>query len=371
MKRMCALLAVLVACGSKPHNNDVDANIVYAADADPGDPVVSSFVFVGCNRLQKADLDPTNNPSSANLAELEQTFADIAALPEMPKYFFFTGDLVTALVSGSTTMQAQLDGWAEVWAASPLAGKIDLVPIVGNHEMLFKNNKGDEVSNPAADAVWIAWLAANHFDTHAGNGPTNNGPNEDALQDDQRLLTYSFDDGGAHYIALDTDSWTTTPASALNSTKVGWVPVHWLAADLAAAQANPATTGIYILGHKPLVAPAGADDGSLNDGLVVPIEQLVDSTPKVKGWFDSHVHLWQATQLPGNRGVWQIIAGNGGSQLEASWTEPAPYFGFTVVKTYASGKVGVVSYKRLAPLPYNAQNPLPAVASPEITIGQS
>ena len=182
-------------------------------------------------------------------------------------------------------------------------------------------------------------------------------------------MTYSFDDGSAHYVVLDTDTWTTTVDPSTGGTQIGWVAVHWLEADLAAAQANPATTAIYLFGHKPLVAPSGSTTSTdaINPALAPAITQLLDSTTKVKGYFTSHAHEWVATQLPGSRGVWQIIAGNGGSPLDASWTEPDPYFGFTVVKTYASGKVGVVSYRRPAPTPYNA--PTSTAAQPCSGVG--
>lgn len=374
--RCCLVVALVAACHSSGHSLDarggdaVSADGV-SADGPANDHVVSSFVFVGCNRLQKADLDPAGDPSSANLAELRQDFADIAALPERPKYWFFVGDLVTNLTSGSATMQTQLDAWAQVYAASPVASMLELVPVVGNHEMLYKttaNGSKVELSNPAADAVWTAWVAAHHFAAHAGNGPTNAGSNADALQDDQSSLTYSFDDGGAHYVVLDTDSWTTTPDPATGDTQIGWVAQHWLAADLAAAQANPAITGIYLFGHKPLVAPGAASDGTLNAAQVAPIAQLLDATPKVKGYFAAHVHEWFSTKLPGARGVYQIVAGNGGSQLETTWSEPQPYFGFTLVRIYASGRVGVVNYRRPAPAPYNAATSTAAVAEPELVI---
>lgn len=337
-------------------------------DGSGSDAVVSSFVFVGCNRIQKADLDPTNNPSSANLAELQQDFIDIAALPDQPKYWFFVGDLVTNLETGTQPLQTQLDAWAQVYAASHLSSRLELVPVVGNHEMLYKTSAGLELSNHKANGVWTAWVAANQFAKHGGNGPTNAGSNADALQDDQSSLTYSFDDGSAHFVVLDTDSWTTTPDAATGDTQIGWVAQHWLAADLAAAQANPAITGIYLFGHKPLSAPSGGADGTLNAAQVPAIEQLLDSTPKVKGYFAAHVHEWFSTKLPGQRGVYQIVAGNGGSELEMTWTEPHPYYGFTLVRIYASGKVGVVSYHRPAPSPYNAATSTPAVADPELVI---
>jgi hypothetical protein len=108
----------------------------------------------------------------------------------------------------------------------------------------------------------------------------------------------------------------------------------------------------------------------MNAALVPGIEQLFNSTPKVKGYFGAHVHERWSTQLPGSHGVWQIVAGNGGSQLETAWTEPHPYFGFTIGRLYASGKVGVVSYRRPAPSPYNAPTSMAAIATPEIVIAQ-
>ncbi len=96
--------------------------------------------------------------------------------------------------------------------------------------------------------------------------------------------------------------------------------------------------------------------------------QLLDQTPKVRAYLTSHAHLWQLATLPGARGVPQIIAGNGGSPLESSWTEPSPYFGFTVVSIYASGRGGVTSYRRPAPSPYNSPDTLPAMPAAELVI---
>ena len=367
MRSVALVLVLLVACSHHANRPPADTGGLDIS-IDPGDYVVSSFVFFGGCRVSKSDLDPTNNPSSANLPELDQTLADLDALADTPRYWFFVGDLVDGLQSGSTTLQTQLAAWADLYHAAPVSSKLDLVPVSGNHEMLYKTNKM-ELSNASADGVWTSWLATNGFAKHAGNGPSNAPPNADALQDDQGALTYSFDDGGAHYVVLDTDSWTTTPDPATSDTQIGWIALQWLTQDLAAAQANPSITGIYLFGHKPLIHPSGATDSAdaINPALAPAMEQLLDQTPKVKGYFTSHAHLWMTTQLPG-RGVFQVIAGNGGSALESSWTEPNPYFGFTVVKTYASGKVGVVSYRRPAPTPYNAPTSTAATPVAEIVI---
>jgi hypothetical protein len=359
------LVISLVACTGHSTKGPKDA------DRGSNDPVVSSFVFFGGCRLAVADLDPVHNPSSANLPELQQTLADLAALPDPPQFWFFVGDLINGF-GPSTTLTAQLDGWAQVYSASAASTKLELVPIVGNHEVLSKHTAFGmdiELSNPVANAAWLAWVKAKRFATRAGNGPTNAPPNIDALQDDESSLTYSFDNGGSHYVVLNTDSWTTTPDPSTGSTQIGWIALHWLETDLAAAEANPAIKGIYLFGHKPLVSPSGSTDSAhaINPALAPTMAQLIDKTPKVRGYFTSHVHEWWPSQLPG-RGTYQIIAGNGGSPMEPAWTEPSPYFGFTLVRTYASGKVGVISYRRPAPAKYDAPTTTPAVPATELVI---
>src|SRR5262249_47929820 len=149
-------------------------------------------VFFGCNRIQKHDWDKGENPSSANLPQLRQTFADIAGpdrvLSRIPPYFFFTGDLVLNLATDDgTTLREQLDAWVDLFHMDPsgISGKTTLVPLPGNHEMLQEVGSGDtkiEILNPPTNAVWVNWLTANGFDRFAGNGPTNAGPNPDLLE---------------------------------------------------------------------------------------------------------------------------------------------------------------------------------------------
>ena len=336
-----------------------------------GDTLATSFVFVGCNRLQKADWVPQQNPSSANLPQLQQTFADVVALPDAPRFFFFTGDLVLSLTQGTTDLAGQLAGWASVYKADPIASKVPLVPLVGNHEMLYKDKTlGAELSNGPADGVWTQWLAAQGFDAHAGNGPTTAGANADALQDDQSKLSYSFDDGGIHYVVLNTDTWTTTPDSTTQSTQIGWIALTWLTADLKAAQSNASVSSIFVFGHKPILAPGGgtAAADAINPALAQGLASLLDGTPKVKGYLCAHAHEWDARKLPGSRGVYQIVAGNGGSRLESGWNVSSPYYGFTQARVYKSGRVGIVSYQRPVPSPYNASPATPATPVAELTI---
>jgi hypothetical protein len=328
-------------------------------------------VFVGCNRIQKADWDATGDPASANVPQLTQTFADIVALADTPKFLFFTGDLVLGLTSGTTRLSGQLSAWASLYKADPIAAKVPVVPMVGNHEMLYKSS-GTELSNSPADAAWTAWLATNSFGSHAGNGPKATAPNADALQDDQSQLTYSFDDQGSHFVVLNTDTWTTTADPSTGDTQIGWVALHWLTADLQAAQANPAIARIFVFGHKPVVNPAGGTTSSdvINPMLNASFAALLDSTPKVKGYLAAHAHLWDASTLPGPRGVYQVVAGNGGSALESGWNVPVPYYGFTEVRVYQSGRVSIVNHHRPVPSPYYASPAAPAVPDAELTIAQ-
>jgi hypothetical protein len=359
------------ASASKPSDaspmNDARGDANASSNVDPTDALVTSFVFVGCNRVQKSDWDSVANPSSANLAQLDQTFTDVAALPNRPRFFFFTGDMVLGMKSGTSDLSTQLSAWASEWKSGPLASSVALVPMPGNHEMLYKDKtSGLELANEGAGAFFSQWLEMSGFATHAGNGPTSAAPNSDALEDDQSKLSYSFDDGSVHYVVLNTDTWTTTMDSTTQANAIGWIALSWLGADLKAAQANAAISSIFVFGHKPIVAPTGVTDSSeaINPTLVSALETLIDGTPKVKAYFTAHAHLWDARKIPGARGVMQVIAGNGGSALDLGGN----FYGFTEARVYASGKLGVVSWQRPVPNPYMSTQTTKAAPAAELVL---
>jgi hypothetical protein len=234
--------------------------------------------------------------------------------------------------------------------------------MVGNHEVLADDvANGTEAPNPASHAVWTAWIAANGWDTHAGNGPTNAPPNADALNDDQSRMSYSFDDGDTHFVVLNTDTWTV-------SNELGWIALSWLEADLAAAQANANVARVFVFGHKPVVAPSGSTSAfeAVNAKLATKMIQALDGHAKVKGYFAAHAHQWSAKKLPGARGVYQIVAGNGGSMPDGSF-KPG-FYGFTEARIHASGAIGVVSHERPIPNPYHAGPATAAVPKAELVI---
>ncbi|HZC45250.1 MAG TPA: hypothetical protein VE243_02175, partial [Candidatus Acidoferrum sp.] len=194
-----------------------------------------SFVIIGCNRVLKGDKSP-DNPSTANLPQLERSFTEIAALQPPPNFVFFTGDLVLGLTSDLKELRNQLESWISVYRNSDLgrSPSIRLVALPGNHESLV-GEKGSQASNPGAEEVWLSvmerFIAGN-------NGPLAGGP--DNLATDQSRLTYSFDYRHTHFVILNTD-----PFGA-----IGTVPLFWLAGDLANAKQNGSPKHIFVLGHK-------------------------------------------------------------------------------------------------------------------------
>jgi hypothetical protein len=336
--------------------------------------LVTNFVYVGCNRVGFGVEDPA--PSTANVAQLKQTLADIAALPVKPKYFFFVGDLVLGMQHDEgKTLAKELDAWMMLLDESRFADSgIPLLPIPGNHEADASEevSSGDYIEYPDPDnlAVWVDWLKANHF-AKASNGPSGKAElKRDLLaEDNNQTQSYSFDDltAGVHYVLLNTDSLSTVLNPLLpDKTVASWVPYHWVERDLSRASKNPEIKKIVVLAHKPLVLEnPGPHDivyntapNTLGDGLL----KLFSSTPKFAGYFCAHAHEWLYTDKLGpGQNVTQIIAGNGGSELEEDWTPASgSYFGFTVVNLYDDNTVGVVSYNRPAPTPYNAIGLQPA-----------
>jgi hypothetical protein len=331
------------------------------------DEVRSSFAYVGCNRIQHSDWKKieSTDPSSANQPQLTQTLQDIAGLSPAPQFFFFVGDLVVNLEPDQgTVLKQQLDAWMPIFDASPALTRTTLVPLPGNHEMLQKVN-GTEIPNPATDPIWVTWLRENRLDGCAGNGPMPAGTNPDLLVDDQSRISYSFDHDTIHFVLLNTDT-ANIPNQA------GWIAYNWIASDLRKAQRNPNINAIFVLGHKPIHVPdeaAESEDAILDTPqypLATALLRLLRGTPKVKAYLCAHAHEWEARRLGGSGGVWQVIAGNGGSELEPDW-HPAggTFYGFTLVKLYTSGKVSVTSFQRPVPEPYFSADPPPSPAQPQ------
>jgi hypothetical protein len=324
-----ALALALVGCGAAP-SAPADAlgdTTLARPDTTPG-PGTFSFVVVGCNRVEKADV--AVDPTTANLAQLRRTFDDVLALSPRPALLFLAGDLVYGLTD-QVALRAQLTAWRAMYEASPLAGSgIQLIALPGNHESTTKAS-GSEVPYAAAEATWLDVMAPY---LAGANGPAAGGP--DGLATDQHQLTASFDHDGSHFVVVNTD-----PVGGS-----GTVPVKWIAADLDAARVAGAQHA-FVIGHRPAYPSplSGSDPGLVTgtggrDGLWAALEAA-----HAEAMLAAHNHLWWKTR-PVH--TWQLVAGNGGSLLDKDVTGADAYFGFTVVDVTPTA-VTATSYGRDVP----------------------
>jgi hypothetical protein len=397
-------LALLAACGVSGGFGQSERV------ADSGD-VLLSFVYVGCNRVGwSEEVDPATGakvplpPSTANKPQLLQTFRDVAnELDPAPAYLFLCGDIVRNEQARGGTLEQQLADWQVLWRGGALAedGSTVLVPFPGNHEVLksveYAPDTYYEVPNRAAYATWLSWLNTHgHFPT-TGNGPAAGGA--DLLVDDNGKLSYSFRasmSGGrqAHFVVLNTDSHSSfacddpacyqppqrdvpfggkTVQGTMHQAVPGWIALDWATKDVAAAVADPAVDAVFVLGHKPLlnrgqspgVLSTGRDtvfnggDHKLANGLFEAL-QRAQVAGKFGGYLCAHQHLWDAFPMQGEQGpaLWQVIAGNGGTELDKG-----DEFGFTYVQIHQSGKITATAYGRKVPASYYYA-PTDAVARP-------
>src|SRR5216684_7716302 len=134
---LAILAIVFIAHAAQAPTSDASPDDVVAQSRN-AHKVAYSFVFMGCNRVFKGDKSP-DNPSTANLAQLERSFTEIAALRPRPKFVVFTGDLVLGLTPDLNELRHQLGSWLDVYRNSNLGRdrKIRLIALPGNHESLF------------------------------------------------------------------------------------------------------------------------------------------------------------------------------------------------------------------------------------------
>lgn len=333
------------------------------------DSLETSFGFFGCNRIEKDDWKSTKeqNPSSANVHQLEQTFRDLASIRPAPRFVFGGGDLVLGYGNdqGEETL-SQLTAWKTQFYQSPLAGKTTMIPFPGNHEL---NKKVDKLKlpNPPTVAMWNQWYSGSGFRQMAANGPAAQGSNPDRLLGDQRKLNYSFDAGSVHFIVLNTDTLTSEEDPETHQGRVGWIPAYWASADIIRAQKNPRIRSIFLLGHRNLTDPkttTGDSPIAKEPGQVLLNNIRINS--KVRAYVCAHVHAWDLTNFGGTSKAWQVIAGNGGSKLEDDWKpKDGTYFGFVVLNVYRSGKVVLRNFRRPTPAgkydDYQPEHPAPAI----------
>ncbi len=364
---------ILASCASQPGGRTAEG------------ATAAYFVVMGDNRLGAKDRTP-DDPSTANVAQLRQNLADIAALRPRPSFIFFTGDLVDNEADDhGETLKKQLDAWTTLYRelARECGLEVPLIPIPGNHELMrFVRTPTNvvEMVNPYTYPVWNEWLKRSGFGRFSGRGPTDAAPNQDLLSADNRGLTYSFDDDhGDHFIVINTYTMNNQkqPPS-------GWIPLAWIVDDVQRAEKNPGVRRIFAFAHEPIEigAPPAFDPTGMycilnttNYPLAQSLLAAFSASTKFGGYFGSHMHLWDCGMLPNSQGVWQLVAGNAGAppitQPGGMW-QPPFWFGFTVARVYREGPVGVTSYNRPIPTPFNSTNAQPAaLPMPEIRLWRS
>lgn len=353
--------------------------LAHGFSSAPQDPVAFDFAFFGCNRVDKDDWDPATNPSSANVPQLNRTFADVAQVRPVPRFLFAGGDLVMGYATDDgSILKGQLGGWADLVKKAPLPSQTEVVPIPGNHELNKKTKQG-KLPNPMNDRFWTEWLTLNNFRPKVGNGPALSGSNADRLLDDQSRLSYSFDSGSVHFVVLNTDTRTTVKDAATGEGRLGWVPADWAAKDIQKAEADPKIRSIFVFGHRNLVDPTDCTgDAPIEAESGAKLLKAIQDNDKVRAYVCAHVHAWDVRPMGGKSNALQIVSGNGGSKLEPDW-KPAEgtTFGFVVLRVHKSGEVGYVRYSR--PTPPGAQKyfeaspvaPPAARPEPEVMIATS
>ncbi len=345
-------------------------SIVGAASAapvsfsSPGDPVSVSFAFFGCNRVEKDEVEAgkVTNPSTANRPELLANFRDIASVTPRPAFTVAGGDIVMNYVDDQgQALRRQLDAWSKV-VGKP---KPSVIAVAGNHEL---NRKVDKLKlgNPPTDPIWSQWVKRN------GLVPVSNGPNPkldkwDNLIDDQRSLSFSFNKNGVHFVLLNTDTRVSRVDPATGQPFIGWIPLAWVSNDIRRAQADPGVKTIIVMGHRNLIDPAQVKgDAPIAKPAADALVSVFASAPKVKLYVCAHVHAYDVRKIEGTSAV-QLVCGNGGSKLEKDWSpDGGPFFGFSIVNVYRSGRVGWQSYQRPVPEKEDVNGRTPAaVAVPQ------
>ena len=84
------------------------------AVSPPAEEIVSSFVVLGDNQLGCEQMPP-GEPTSANVAQLSQTWKDIASIEPRPAFIFTTGDMVLNRDDdGTSRLASRLSAWTDL-----------------------------------------------------------------------------------------------------------------------------------------------------------------------------------------------------------------------------------------------------------------
>ena len=359
-------------------------------------------------------LDDAERASTANVAQLRQHFMDAVSLSPTPRYIFLCGDAVNKVTApanpdsskdlpteadmkaATARLKNEMTNWRLIRKhggtiiehdgtvkeiAPPPPGSlfeygITVVVMPGNHEMCHKIE--DDPNGPPVgpngkrpyDYEYPNKFAGEAFsDAFQGVIRGSNGPTESTSYEpdplslfdsnvgrDESKLSYTFQDGDALYMVLNTDTYVGDSQwnGKAGDFRIRRIPLRWIREKLRAAQLDPSVRHIFVFGHRPIRtigSEAGIDERQaetfyklLNNPLAnSPRDLDSNSNPptKVRGYFCAHAHLLSTLQPSHPRAVKQIVAGSGGSEPDSYMTDegftgartnnPFPWFGFATV----------------------------------------
>jgi hypothetical protein len=329
-----AMTQTLETAGKEPCHRKSDASVSQSTPA----AVDYSFVFVGCNRVDRHDQHnhAATNASSANVAVLKRIMSDVLSEERLPDAFFFLGDLVYG-EKDTHRLNEQLKAWVRQYqdpAFSTMAQSgIEMIAIPGNHEMLYWADHQvpghDEWPLKGATEIWMRYMS----DYLPKDREKITGKDADVNQ-----MTFAFKRKNVGFIVMNTDTYNAGTAENPWGLE-GQIPLEWIQSKVEEYKNDPMVKHIFVLGHKPYYVMSGGFPTGETGHVGLPDGPTL--WPKLKeanvvAMLSAHVHDYQRMQ-PGNRGTYQVIAGNGGS------SGPACYFGYTMINILSDGDVQLVA----------------------------
>jgi hypothetical protein len=278
--------------------------------------MAAAFVLFG--GIAEAPGRAASHPSTATTDQFRRTLKDLRILPEGARMMVSLGGLVQP--APSDLLATRLDAW-QTWLKSELRyPEMIAVP-------------GPEVIG--ATPTWVKWgTKEKYFSVAQG----------------RERADFVHDASGVRFIGLDTE----TPGPSGQSP---WIDLNWLKARLAEAQSSSRVRTIVVVGFRPLTVPASVE---LSDAMMKIVgseawkeaRKLLESTPKVVGYFCGSPAAYDVATFGQARKVHQIVLGNGGGPLDPKW-KPAggQHHGFGILAVYQNGAVEFVPALRKAAQP--------------------
>lgn len=296
--------------------------------------IVSSFVFVGCNRVDRSDKEnpDATDASTANLAALKRIYKDITALEHQPELFFFLGDLVLG-ESTTENLNNQLEAWVKLYENTAFStiskSGIELVAVSGNHEMLTYADHGDpehdEWPLKGATELWMKYMSPYiPSDCEHVSG----------LDSLKNRATFSFTRNNIGFVVMNTDTYNLPTQEAPYGLE-GMIPLNWIEMKIKEFQTDSKIEHIFVLGHKPYYVGGKPQTGHEGFPAGPKLWPLLYQS-RVAAMLSAHVHDYDREQ-PNGDGTYQIIAGNGGSPGSAK------FFGYTIINILSDGTLELES----------------------------